>query len=70
MIMNLVNNRAIYDILFLLLSYPEKKPRLLEQQKHHIDEDDNGDSTENENVEGFYNVVIEVVYDNRYLLKS
>lgn len=70
MIMNLVSNRAIYDILFLLLSYPEKKPRLLEQQKHHIDEDDNDDSTESENVEGYYNVVMIVIYDNRFLLKS
>ena len=42
MIMQLKSNRAVYDILVLLLSYPEKRENL-EVEKLHVDEDEEDD---------------------------
>ena len=44
MIMQLKSNRAVYDILVLLLSYPEKRENL-EVEKLHVDEDEEDDKT-------------------------
>ena len=57
MIMSISHNRAIYDILYLLLSYPEKRDHLVEEQeKHHIDEDDDEDEDNSKQIDGYYNV--------------
>ena len=42
--MQLKSNRAVYDILVLLLSYPEKRENL-EVEKLHVDEDEEDDKT-------------------------
>lgn len=58
MIMSLSHNRAIYDILYLLLSYPEKREHLVEEQeKHHIDEDDDEEEDNSKQIDGYYNVL-------------
>lgn len=44
MIMQVKSNRAVYDILVLLLSYPEKRENL-EIEKLHVDEDDEDNKT-------------------------
>ena len=50
--MQLKSNRAVYDILVLLLSYPEKRENL-EVEKLHVDEDEEDDKTD---VTDCYNV--------------
>ena len=57
MIMSISHNRAIYDILYLLHSYPEKRDHLVEEQeKHHIDEDDDEEEDNSKQIDGYYNV--------------
>ena len=68
MIINIVKNRAIYDILYLILSYPEKQKKTSlfqsqekqeNQEKHLIDEgqeDEEGAMKTSEQMDRFYNV--------------